>query len=440
MRRGSRFDALAGLAALPWLLGFALPAPAQYGFGDCEREEVWRAKLDEWTANGFRIGGAGSGLGGLGYAFGWDDTEIWIATPAHVVYGDIAADASLAEVLALREEASARLLVRPLASDEVLPLCDGEESVQGYGPMQPGKELIDLAFVCIQRPAGLYLQRELIAEVVRPDDEYRMLTAASRPRAGALAGRLVAPSDGDGRYLELESAIEVQPVGGMSGAMVVTPAGLAGLYLGWQERGRALRMDALRREVAGAKLPWNLTASEHFDCTAQREVCFVVEPPLNPDELLVESRGRSVTVVVAGDRSCASLQEGRYSLKAGGRRLHCEPIGFRVVGGQGPLTTGVTCRPDFSGNWSAGPLGELYCTHGLFGDGSCLGLAALGRGLFSGSLGWNGDHAVLRGRFQSAYPVSGEATLEWTGGNLSGKLELQGADSKPIPIVLRPLP
>lgn len=424
-------------ALLALLLAF--PAVAQYEFGACEREEVWRATLAEWGGNAFRVVREGEDEG-FGFAVGWDGGEIWIATPAHVAYGSVAADAGVAEVLARREGAAERLTVRPLSGDAVLPLCAGEESVQGFGPFKPGQSLPDLAFVCVERPPGLFLQRELAAAAVRPGDEYRLLVAPGLPAPDALGGRLAAAVNGDGRHVELESTSELLPTPGTSGAMVVTPAGLAALYLGWEERGRALTLDAVRREARDADLPWTLAPSEHFDCTAQREVCFAVAPPLRPPALSVESRGRRTAVALTDGEACVSLGEGPYTLAPSGGRLRCEPMGLRVVGGSGPLAIEVTCRPDFAGGWSAGPLGELYCTQGVVDDAACFGLDGVGRGPFSGSLAWKQGRAVLGGRFQSSYPVGVEATLEWTEGNLSGELVLADAGTEPIAIVLRPVP
>lgn len=417
----------------------ATPVAAQHAFAACEPEEVWRATVREWAANGFQVKGLGEGLG---FAIGWTPQQVWIATPAHVAYGDLEAVTGATERLARWHSAWERLKVRRLDGDGgLLDLCDGPESLKGLGPPLPGAPpKQDLAFVCVRRPPGLYLQAELTATRVRSGDEYRMLGAADQPPPEALSGRLRAVSEGEDRHLELLPAGGVQPEEGLSGAMVVTPAGLAGLYIGWSDRGTALDVEVMRLEASVRDLPWSLRPREHYDCTAQREVCFAVVSPLRPSELIVESRARRAVIAVGDGDTCLPLTQGRYSLDPQGGRVRCEPLAFGVHDGTGALTTEIRCRPDLAGAWSAGALGDLQCIQGLYGSARCTGLAGVGRGLFSGTLTGDGERIELQGSFRSAYPTEVHGELDWKDGMLVGEIELVDAGTAPIYILLRAAP
>jgi len=428
-----------------WLC--AAPVAAQYAFGACEDDSVWRATVREWSGNGFRVNrvDAGKVSSGLGFAVGWTAEELWIATPAHVAYGSAKPGTGVTDATeSMGRWWSARegLEVSRLDGDGgVLALCSGHASLTGLGspsPAAPPKQ--DLAFICVRRPPGLYLQSELAAMQVRSGDEYRMLGARDQPPPEALSGQLRTVSEGEDRYLELLPGGDVRPEEGLSGAMVVTPAGLAGLYLGWSDRGTALDLEVLRREALERDVLWSLRPREHYDCTAERKVCFAIVSPLRPRELVVESRTRRAVVMVGNSDTCLSLNEGRYSLTPRGGRIRCEPFGFGVPGGAGALTTEIQCRPDLAGTWSAGALGDLLCTQGLSGVAQCTGLVKFGRGMFTGTLEGKGEHIELKGSFRSAYPTGVRGDLGWKEGTIAGEIELIGAGTDPIYLILRAVP
>lgn len=440
-QRSHRAFVVAVLVA-PWLC--TAPVAAQYTFGVCENDIVWRATVREWSVNGFRVNRADvEGIpGGLGFAVGWTAEQVWIATPAHVAYGSAKSGTSTTELMARQRSAWEGLEVRRLDGDGgVLDLCSGQDSLKGYGPVLPAAPpKHDLAFVCVRRPTGLYLQRELAAMQVRSADEYRMLGAADQPPPESLSGRLRAVSEGEDRYLELLPGGGVLPEEGLSGAMVVTPAGLAGLYLGWADRGIALDLEVMRQEALDKDVLWSLRPREHYDCMAEREVCFVIVSPLRPRELVAESRTRRAVVSIGDSDTCLSLNEGRYSLSPRGGRVRCEPFGFSVPGGASTLTTEIQCRPDLAGTWSAGALGDLLCTQGQYGVAQCTGLVGFGRGMFSGTLDGKGEHIELKGSFRSTYPTDVHGELDWKDGTIAGEIELIGAGTDPIYLILRAVP
>jgi len=432
-----------GVAALvaPWL--WAAPAAAQYAFGACESDSVWRATVREWSDNGFRVNRADDQESGLGFAVGWDAEDVWIATPAHVAYGSAESSGGRAEEFEHWLSAWEDLQVRRLDGDGgVLALCGGQKSLTGFGPPLPeAPPKHDLAFICVRRPPGLYLYGELAATQVRSGDEYRILGAADQPPPEALSGRLRAVSEGEDRHLELlPDEGSVRPQKGLSGAMVVTPAGLAGLYIGRSDRGTALEVEVVRREALDRGLPWSLRPREHYDCTAEREVCFAIVSPLRPGELVVESRTRRAVVTIGDGDTCLFLNEGRYSLSPRGGRVRCEPFAFGVPGGDGALTTEVQCRPDLAGAWSAGALGDLLCTQGIYGLAHCTGLVGFGRGMFTGTLDGNGERIELKGGFRSTYPTEVRGELRWNEGTIAGEIELIGTGTDPIYLILRAVP
>jgi hypothetical protein len=423
------FARRAARTCLGLLLLSTSPSWAQYEFGECERDEVWQATVKEWRSNGFRISLDGAAAG-LGFAVGWDEGRLWIATPAHVAYGkDLFGPNSWPGPEVVRD----RLAIRPLLDDQELALCDDPDNPRGFTHPR------DLTFVCVRRPPAHFLQRELTAEIVSAGDQYRLIGALGQPRPEELGGRLALAVDADetGFGLELRSETARAPMSGLSGAMVVTPAGLAGLYVGAADHGRAIDIPTLREEADDAEVPWSLTSREFFDCTSEREVCLTVDDPPRPDELIVEARDRRVPVRLRDGRACVSLPEGKYTVRPVGTRLRCEPLGFRVFNSSTPLTAHLTCRPEFVGGWSAGPLGDLLCTQGASGAGSCTGLLGVGRGLFSGALSLRDGEVVLSGRFLGASAVGVSGNLTWMDGRLEGEIRLAEPDANAIPLVLK---
>ena len=365
-------------------------------FEDCEGEEVWRAIIKEWSGNSFRIDLNGV-PSGLGFAVGWEGAQLWIAAPAHVIYGQEEFQNEGLSAIGNPGKVRARLSVRVSSSGEELALCDDPNNPSGFNKNK------DLTFVCVEKPPTHYLLRELTVGKVSKGDQYRLVGHSGQPKPDQLAGN-VNHASREGEFdLELRGNSVVKPDQGLSGAMVVTPAGLAGLYIGSDNYSRGIGIATIRMEADEAEVTWSLIDRDYYDCTSEHEVCLIASNPLWPEKLIVKARGQDVTTSLNEGKTCLMLREGRFTIAPGNSRLRCEPIGFRVNAGSTPINQSITCRLNLGGAWSTDSFGRLFCSQGLFGDAHCTGLEGIGRGTFSGILSSNGARILLNGKFLSAY-------------------------------------
>ncbi len=410
---------------------FCLSAAAAiaFDFNDCESEENWRATFKEWSANSFEIEFDGATVG-LGFAVGRDQESLWIVLPGHVAFGHLLDDRSSLQAAVVREH----LRVRLSSSQEEFELCTDEED--NPRPLIHPQEK-DLTFLCVRRLKGHYPLRSVRARRVSQDDEYRVLGKSSQPKPEELSGRLALVSSDNHQSLELRAHPSAARFAeGLSGAMVITPAGLVGMYVGSDRHGRAIDLTTIRREADDVSVPWSLTDHDYYDCQGKQEVCFAVQKAPRPDALITEMRDQSFTIPLLDGRSCTTLPEGVHIVRPATSRHRCEPMSVRVLDSSAVPTHSFNCRLSFVGRWSAGRFGDLLCSDGGFGVAHCTGLAGIGRGLFSGRLTSRQDEVALRGSFQSAYVVSVEGSLVWTGQRLEGSIQLQEPGSNPVNLIL----
>ena len=156
---------------------------------------------------------------GLGVVVGWAEGKVWVAIPAHVLYGEGAKDGD-------RQKYRTGLAIR-LAGDgdkEARPLCSGIPSEKNPTPRAAP---YDVAFACVDGKTLPYLHAGLRGRVVKKGDAIHLETPT-------MAKEVM------GTILELGSRIDrggdvvadgLHGEKGMSGALTVNQAGGVGLYL-----------------------------------------------------------------------------------------------------------------------------------------------------------------------------------------------------------------
>ena len=402
---------------------------AAFDFSDCEREEIWSATFDEWRVNSFDFEFDGK-RAGLGFAVGWSQEEVWVATPGHVAFGELAQGGLPPKAEAVR----ARLRVEYGANKENLEFCPGKSS-NPTPLIRP--EVKDLTFVCVRRPTDFQPQDTILARRETSNDEYRLLGRKSQPGPTQLSGRLNRVDRLDHQNFELKASRSSVPFEeGLSGAMIFTPAGLVGMYIASDRLGRAIDIETIRQEALESGVPLRLTNRDYFDCRQEQEICLFIREAPRPDALVLEAGERKVTIQLKEGRACTTLPEGLYFVKPRTAHMDCEPLKVAVLGGSEEQADPLSCRLNLGGDWSTESFGELSCTYGGIHGTHCTGLPGIGRGLFTGTLTPKGTDVFLRGHFQSAHPVQVEGRLAWAVSRLKGSIQLQEPGSDPISLTL----
>jgi hypothetical protein len=391
-------------------------------------QQPWptEASLREWGRNTAEVYSAKSSMpNGLGLIVGSTPGEIWIAVPAHVVYG--------AESPSYSEFAPG-LAVTLFGQRLPGALC--EKPLAGLGG-PPG----DITFVCVRRAGMFPMFNESLSGRAQLDDEVRLLGKASLPGeiddSNTATIQSVLPEPVAGADI-LTTDLAGEP--SQSGALAYSRRGVIGLYLKSSpgQRSEILSMATIRRLAASAEIPWSLSDHEFYDCSQSRSVCATYAPGSL-------EFGVVLTNVFTGDRiplesrACRDVPEGKYSITTGNRALDCEPQLARIFTSADPLHLNLTCGLNLAGaSWISEETGALSCMPRGSGAFDCMGLQHFGMGWFQAVANVHGTTVRLIGRFTQpdgrTTPITGE--LVFTGDSLTGTFRPDFGD-EPISISLR---
>jgi hypothetical protein len=211
---------------------------------------------------------------------------------------------------------------------------------------------------------------------------------------------------------------------GESGAAIVSPAGIIGLYRGHDQDGAMVPVETIRTDAREGEVPWNLYEAEFYDCNVTRRVCAAGEGTVVPASVVMKNHHVSIsrTVPVGG---CSDVPEGAYQILASAE-MTCEPKNVTVLRSASALNVTVRCAPHLGGTWKSGDGDTLVCAETDTGMAQCGGLGHSIDGFFQGTLSGRGNRISVTGGFvggPSQYPASGE--LAWTPGHLIGTVQRQ---------------
>lgn len=349
---------------------------------------------------------------GYGLVIGWSQDTAWIAAPHHVVQGS-------------------QIHVEFPGYEHRVELCR---------PPLPRQRLADLTFLCAAIPDTHFFHTGLEPREYVPGENVVIVGGISgNVEARSRSGRLVnTPAAGVG---ETGGDLRVDKIGGrrgQSGAIVASPRGVVGIYLG--SGGNVLSLYAIRQaKLQHDDIPWSLSTAEFFDSSIRRHVCVSADTSLRPRAVTLMSADRSSEILV-GD--CEEIPEGKYSVTPGHDDLSCEPLGLRVVGGEDAIRLHLTCKLQLAGSWvidhPVGAVGsELTCSVESNGAFDCFGLSTLGLGYFEGRLTTSDDNVLTQNA--TLLTVQGKRfanlLLQWRDGTLAGTIQRESFS--PVNLILR---
>ena len=387
------------------------------------------AVLTEWSANTALVQSSKAEETGLGFVTASTPQQIWVAVPAHVLFGD-----AIAPHL---EEYAAGIRVRLRGQAGDSELCESPNLRAAFGPKG------DVALVCLKRVGLLPMISDYLLGAPVIGDEIRLLGLPGEPgRPSSKGGATIQAVRRDLLQTKAGADLIVGDLGGVpgqSGAVAYSVRGVIGLYIGPGENGgsRVISIDAIRAFAEDAAAPWSLQNNEFYDCRQLRSVCASSESGSVPADLYLTNVFTDQRATLARDK-CTQVPEGRYSTRPSLRALSCEPSRIRVFEAQTPLNLAVHCNIDLAGKSWQSTAGVLTCMSREPGHFDCLGLDRLGFGAFAGVASVRGESVTLRGSFSlaGATGLEVEADLKLDeDGALAGFLRPRGASA--VTITLR---
>lgn len=351
---------------------------------------------------------------GRGLVVGWVPGEggrpghVWIAVPAHVVFGK----ESPVDTAPYR----AGLQVRLLGDEKPRDLCESSRNPR------PRQGTADLTFVCVQWSGVPLFTISMTAANVSVGDDLQLLRPDAKAEFHGAVAAIRSDETNPGDILTTFKGFETG-----SGAPVASAAGVVGLYLGSDETAAGGRVVSMRWIQANAQnfaaVPWQLVENEYYDCNRTRRVCTAIDHGIAPAALTFRSIFRPGSATVEPG-ACADLPAGKYEL-TGSPGTACEPRYITLHAAGEPLQLKLACAPILSGTWKT-PRGDWFiCLDNGLGGARCGGLPGLGNGQLDAVLSANGTRISLSGSFVDPaggrHPASG--TLSWAAGRLSGEIQ-----------------
>ena len=387
--------------------------------------------LREWAANTVLVYSAKSDSPrGLGMVVSSTSQEVWVAVPAHVLYGHEGAKeppstyASGVTVSFFDDRSPRHLCSRPPTS--------------GGGPLG------DIAFICLQRTNLFPLFNDYLLGRSSVGDEVRLLGKSGNPGEPSNAGTATIQSVSPERLPTAGADVTATALGGeegQSGALAYTRRGVIGLYVGAAtgQGARILSASAIRRYAEKLGIPWSLNDYEFFDCNLTRSVCATYAPGSIDSDVLLRNVFTGDEASLASGK-CHNVPEGKYAIVATRRTLACEPTLVRIFTAQEPLRLSLNCTLSLAGKpWYSDSAGELSCMPRGLAAYDCMGLQSLGRGWLQAMATTQGSKVKLNGQFVIAEGIStavqGELTLT-AGDRLEGSLR-SASEEAPISISLQ---
>ncbi|HEV7733701.1 MAG TPA: hypothetical protein VGR62_16150 [Candidatus Binatia bacterium] len=381
-----------------------------YCHASCPPRAIAAASAREWSQNLAAVTGARSGQG---LVVGWQPGEVWVAAPAHVIFGEDLQPAP--DVIA---KAAATLKVLLPGDSSPRRLCPPR-----WGALNPTPPSgIDLSFVCVEWAGIPLFNAGLVARDLRVGDELRLL---ADPRTGAeIRGRAMGVSrDDSGAVVDIQAG-GLAGLHGLSGAATASPSGIAGLYLGLETSGHVLPIDSVRRQAKTARIPWQLSEHEFFDCAQTRRVCVTAQAGIAPAAITLRRLPSPSEATQIGLNDCADVAEGKYELSVSSGDPKCEPSFLLVHAGTSDLAVDLSCMPLLMGVWNGGDGQQLRCVQTGVRDAQCVGLGDLGWGILNARLSVEGDHISILGWFTDATGNTHDASgrFAWSVNSLSGQI------------------
>jgi hypothetical protein len=374
----------------------------------CSSPPVPSLSTRELSQNGAVVRSGGST--GVGFVVGWRQGEAWVAVPAHIVFGEGVTPTNMVSY-------RAGLDVRLFGDTAPRRLCDkGPSPPQGYA---------DLSFLCVEWEGRPFFNEGVLARRVKVDDEITLVDFAK----GQQHRGSVVKAPGIDKVVRARGDIEAKGLAGVrgqSGSLTASAGGVVGLYLGSYTGFSILSMSAIRAIAELVDVPWQLTYSEYYDCTAIRKVCLTAETEIAPASISMRSIFASGSYSLSRD-ACATLPEGRYEIVMPSLGLTCEPKSIAVYAAAADLQLALRCSVALMGTWRTEDGDELLCAEIQMGSAQCSGLGKQGYGMFTGSINARNQGFSILGSFFDPAGNSREAngSLHWSGGFLVGEIRRQ---------------
>lgn len=353
----------------------------------------------------------------MGFVVGWRQGEAWIAVPAHIVFGEGVTPTNTATY-------RAALDIRLFGDTVPRRLCD-------KGPIPP-QGFADLSFLCVNWQGRPFFNDGVLARRVKAGDELSLVDFAN----GQQHRGSVVKAPGADKAVGARGDVEAKGLAGVhgqSGSLTASAGGVIGLYLGEYTDYSILSMAAIRAFAEVGNVPWQLTYSEYYDCTAVRNVCFTAETEIAPASVSMKNIFASGTFPLPRD-ACVALPEGRYEIVVPPLGPTCEPKSIAVYAAAADLQLALRCSVALMGTWRTEDGDELLCAETQMGSAQCSGLIRQGYGMFTGSISAKNQGFSVLGSFFDPTGNSRQAsgTLHWSGGFLVGEIRRQLEPPRPL--------
>jgi len=341
---------------------------------------------------------------GVAFFVGRRAGELWLATPAHVVF-----EATYPNHF--DGEARPGLSVRSLSGETMQPCT-------GYPPSN-WVEPYDLTFLCVTADRNTFVHDEVLADRMDLDARYVLFgksSSLSSMTVGAKIEPLPSPDDITGARHRL---IDIAPQSGDSGALLANCRGVVGMFLNSQRQ--FIDFETIAAQAAQAQVPWTISRTEYFAPNESVSVCPEFE----------QGSARRVELVPLGGgtaiplEGCGDVPHAKYSVRPSDPAFVCSPRHLIVsTRSLPPVLVKLRCAVGLNGTWTSSEAGDLSCVESSPGHAQCFGWLNLQSGMFTGhAMSVGEQHVRFRGQFSTpthSEPITGD--FRWNDGRLSGTL------------------